>query len=87
MYSVKFSPSAKGDFRSLDKKIQRQIANKLDKLAKDPNSLKSEKIKCSESFYRIRSGDYRIIYEIFNDELIILVIKIGHRRDIYDKLK
>lgn len=86
MYQVKFKPSAKKEFESFDKKIKIQIASKIDKLAENPESLKPEKIQGSDSFYRIRSGDYRIIYEIIDNQLIILVVKIGHRREIYKKL-
>lgn len=86
MYQVKFKPSAKKSFESLDNKIKKQVANKINQLADNPENLKPEKIQGSDSFYRVRSGDYRIIYEIIDNELVILVVKIGHRREIYKKI-
>lgn len=83
MYSIKFNPSALKEFKKLEKKIQNQISTKIDKLVVNPDSLKPEKLKGSETFFRIRSGDYRIVYEIIEDRVLILVIKIGHRREVY----
>ncbi len=87
MFEIKFTPEALRNLKNLQVKFQRQIAKKIEFLRKDPFSSDSIKLKGHETFYRIRSGDYRIIYEILDKELIILVIKIGHRRDIYDKLR
>ncbi len=47
---------------------------------------KDKKLIPSKNFYRIRAGNYRVIYMVLNDQLIILVVKIGHRREIYQKL-
>jgi len=43
-------------------------------------------MKGNNSFHKIRSGDYRVIYEIHNNRLVILVVKIGHRKDVYKRL-
>jgi mRNA interferase RelE/StbE len=56
---------------------------KIDALAIEPRSIGSVKLAEAEDLYRIRVGSYRIIYSIQDDLLIILVVKIGHRRDIY----
>ncbi len=55
----------------------------LRKLDDNPRPHGTEKLTGSEDFYRIREGDYRIIYTIKDKELIILVVKIGHRKDVY----
>ncbi|MGA1263238.1 MAG: type II toxin-antitoxin system RelE family toxin [Prochlorothrix sp.] len=52
-------------------------------MAQNPRQPGSEKLKGQEEVYRIRVGQYRILYEIQDQQLIVLVIKIGHRRDVY----
>jgi len=84
--SVEFKNSAEKTLRKLPQSFQKRI---IDKLSEIENSLPPSvetKLKGNNPFHRIRVGDYRIIYEIQNDILVILVIKIGHRKDIYKHL-
>ena len=81
-YIVEFTPSAKKDFKKIPIVETRKILNEIEKLQHDPRPNNCKKLKNSSS-YRIRAGDYRIIYEIEDKKLLILVIKIGHRKDIY----
>ena len=69
----------------LDIKNQTTIFEKLIELSENPRLYGYLKMKGEENLYRIRVGDYRILYEIQDDKLIIYVVKIGHRKDIYDK--
>ena len=85
-YSVEFKKSAAKTLRKLTQSVQKRI---IDKVSEIENSLPppvETKLKGNNPFHRIRVGDYRIIYEIQNDILVILVIKIGHRKDIYKHL-
>lgn len=84
-YSVEFTKSAKKEFDLLSKKIQDKVVEALSFLSQNPFSefLKFKKLKGADFLYRIRLGDYRIVYEIRSQILIVLVIKIGHRRDVY----
>lgn len=84
-YSVELTKSAKKDLRKLPKKIQIRIIEALKMLGVNPLSelLKVKKLRGEDSLYRIRVGDYRIVYTVENKKLVILVIKIGHRKEIY----
>jgi len=85
-YSVEFRPAVLKSIKHLPLKELRRIRKKIDALAENLPEPSTTKMKGNNSFHKIRSGDYRIIYEIHNDRLVILVVKIGHRKDIYKKL-
>lgn len=84
-YKVEFVKSAQKEFDRLAAKLQAQTAEALNLLAQNPFSelLKVKKLKGADNLYRIRLGDYRILYEIRNEQLIVLVIKISHRSEVY----
>jgi mRNA interferase RelE/StbE len=86
MYKVKIGDKAVKFLAKLNHKIQRQIINKLRTLALDPRPEGYTAIKGVKNLFRIRSGNYRIVYSIYDKELVVLVIRIGHRKDIYDRL-
>ncbi len=87
-YRVEFTKSAKKEFDGLSRKFQERIFEAVSFLAQNPYSdlLKFKKLKGAESLYRIRVGDYRVVYEVQNKILLIIVIKIGHRREVYRNL-
>lgn len=84
-YSVEFTRSAEKEFGRLPQKLQLRAAEAIALLSENPHSelIKVKKLKGAEDLYRIRVADYRIVYELKDERLIILVIKIGHRREIY----
>lgn len=82
-YSVEIAPAAKRQIKKLSKDIQRLVIERLEQLAEIPRPLGVLKMEGEESLYRIRVGDYRIIYEIQDKVLLIVVVKIGHRSSIY----
>ncbi len=82
-YTIEFSRAAEKQLYDLQNVDQKRIAKKIDKLASNPFPSGHEKLKGSDEFYRIRQGDYRIIYSIFEKKLTILIVKIGHRREVY----
>lgn len=84
-HSIEFVKSARKEFEKLPAKIRERVAEALKILSLNPYSelLKVKKLKGAEDLFRIRLGDYRVLYEIRNDVLIVVVIKIGHRREIY----
>ncbi|MCD6487024.1 MAG: type II toxin-antitoxin system RelE/ParE family toxin [Syntrophobacterales bacterium] len=82
-YTIKFRPAVEKSLKKLPKKELIRIKRKIDALAENLPDPATTKIKGNNNFHKIRSGDYRIIYEIHDDTLVILVAKIGHRKDIY----
>ena len=81
-FEVIFKRSVAKDLRSIPKKEVARILKRIEALKIAPRPPGVEKLSGQE-LYRIRQGVYRILYEIENDELIIIVVKIGHRRDVY----
>ncbi|MFS0517876.1 type II toxin-antitoxin system RelE/ParE family toxin [Nostoc sp. UIC 10607] len=82
-YEVKFSKGAKRQFRKLPLDVQERIQTKINDLAIEPRPNGVKKLQGDDNYYRFRVGDYRIIYEVVDDVLIVTVIKVGHRSDIY----
>jgi len=85
MYQIVISRIAEKQIESFPKQVANAITAEIDTLATNPHPPGSIKLEDSEKEYRIRSGDYRIIYRIENARLVIEVIRIGHRRDVYKK--
>lgn len=81
-YELVFRKSVANDLRALSKKDISRLLKKITALAKEPRPVGCEKLSGQER-YRIRQGNYRIIYEIQDHKLIVLVVKVGHRRKIY----
>ncbi|WP_414622388.1 type II toxin-antitoxin system RelE family toxin [Calothrix sp. CCY 0018] len=82
-YEIKISKSASKQIKKLSSELQERIQNKIDELAIEPRPDKVKKLKGRENGYRIRVGDYRILYDIFDDVLLISVVEVGHRSNIY----
>ena len=82
-YKIRFVKSAEEQLLELPKSEAKKISKRIDKLSSDPFPSKCEKLAGEDSIYRVRQGDYRILYSVFEKELIILVVKIGHRREVY----
>ena len=81
MYSILVSPRAKAELSKLPSKIKRQVAARIEALAQNPTPRWSKKL--GENFYRGRSGDYRILYQVCHPEIVVLVIAVGDRKDVY----
>lgn len=86
MWMLNFSAKAAKLFEKLDKPIQRQIAAELDKILALENPRQRGKALKGElsDLWRYRAGDYRIICEIQDNVLMILVVRVAHRKDIYE---
>jgi mRNA interferase RelE/StbE len=81
-YELVFKKSVAKDLRELPKADVKRILQRIRSLADDPRPPGCEKLSGQER-YRLRQGAYRIVYEIDDRVLIVLVVKIGHRRDVY----
>lgn len=82
-YRIDYAKGVDKDFRKIPVKFADRIAASIDKLAANPRPPGCVKLVGFDSEYRIRVGDYRIIYQINDNVLVILVLEIGHRKDIY----
>lgn len=82
-YRVEITPAAQRQIKKLITPVQLAIVERLEQLAEDPRPPGVLKMQGVESLYRIRVGDYRIIYEIQDQTLLIAVVKVGHRGDVY----
>ena len=82
MYAVEFLPSAVRTLAKLEPVVRRRIARRIDRLAEDPRS-GAVKLRGVDDVWRARVGDYRILYLIEDDRLVVVVISVGHRRDVY----
>ena len=81
-YRVEIKKSAVKEIKQLPKDDLKKVLAKIEGLSQDPRPSECKKLSAQEK-YRIRSGDYRILYLIKDDVLIIYVVKVGHRRDVY----
>lgn len=88
VYHVEFTKSARKEFDRLSVKMQDKILEALRLLSTNPFSdfLRTKKLKGADALYRIRLGDYRLIYEVRSEVLVVIVIKIGHRSEVYRNL-
>jgi mRNA interferase RelE/StbE len=86
LYTVKFSAKGEKSFRKLPIDAQRRILSFLVALGDNPRSGNAAKLKGMDA-YRFRIGVYRVIYEIHDDSFIVLILNIGHRRDVYRATK
>ena len=82
-YTVSVLPAALKALQEIPTKDRERIRSKIDGLAENPRPPGVKRLKGDEGYYRIRSGDYRILYLIVEAKLLVLVVKIGNRRDVY----
>ena len=81
-YRILFKQSVAKDLRSIPKKDVQRVLRRIDSLADEPRPVGVEKLSGDEK-YRIRQGNYRILYAIDDDVITVTIVKVGHRRDVY----
>jgi len=82
-YRVEFKPAAQRDLRSLPAEITDRVIPETNALADNPFPPGAKKLKGWGDVWRIRVGNYRVLYKIHPQEMLVLIVRIGHRRDIY----
>ena len=85
-YEVRFKKSSRKELESLDNEAQRRVISAIESLALNPMPQGVSKLKAPVPLWRIRVGSFRVLYEIQNNSLIVYVIKIAHRKDVYRDL-
>lgn len=84
-YTIVILPTALRQLQRIPLAFRKQIDARIRSLADDPRPPGAKALKGShKGFYRVRQGDYRIIYHVADDKLIVTVVKIGDRKDVYD---
>jgi len=82
-YRVDFLPAARRQFLKLSKPVQKRLAPHIDALETDPRPPGVKKLQGGPDLYRIRVGNWRIVYAIRDKDLLVLVVRIADRRDVY----
>ncbi len=83
-YRVLIKPSAAKEIEAVGQKEDRQrIVTRIRSLARDPRPFGSEKLSGKEDLYRLRVGRYRVVYSVADAELAVLIVRVGHRKNVY----
>lgn len=85
-YRIEFRPAAERSFLKLPASLRARLRPHIDGLAAEPRPHGAKKLTGSRDRWRIRVGDYRVIYEIHGEVLLVLVLALGHRREVYRTL-
>lgn len=84
MYQIAFTTKARKQFSKLEKNIQERIINALERLKFNPERYITKLV--SSKIYRLRVGDHRILLDLKKEKLLVLVVEVGHRKNIYKKI-
>ena len=82
-YRIEFAPAAVRQLRKLDPVGRRRIQAAVELLSTEPRPNRAKKLVGGKGEWRVRTGDYRIVYEIHERRLVVLVLALGHRREVY----
>jgi len=85
-YRVQVLPNAQRQIKALPREVQGRIARAVRVLRENPRPSSVKKLKGSDDLYRYRVGSYRIVYAVSDEVLLILVVSVGHRREVYREL-
>jgi len=87
VYRIEVTPRAQKDLKALPTGERQRVAEQIDALKTDPRPTGCRKLRGREDFYRIRAGDYRVVYQIEDEVLFILIVRVGDRKEIYDIIR
>ena len=85
-YQVIISAPAKRNLKKLSYSLQKRIEAKIAALSTNPRPAGVKALKSSDNLLRLRVGEYRVVYKVEDKRLIVIVIQVGHRREVYRKL-
>ncbi|HJD55500.1 MAG TPA: type II toxin-antitoxin system RelE/ParE family toxin [Rickettsia endosymbiont of Pyrocoelia pectoralis] len=86
-YKIELAPNAQRQLKKLSKQLQLTIIQKLEDLKTTPLPVGIKKLSGIDNLYRLRIGNYRVIYQVDHKILLILILKIGDRKEVYDNLR
>jgi mRNA interferase RelE/StbE len=84
-WSVEFTAAAARQLRKLDRPVRARLIVAIEGLAIDPRPAGATKLVGEETAWRIRVGDYRVIYDVLDEALVVTVVRVAHRREVYDR--
>lgn len=82
-YQIEIKRSATKEIAALPKRDQRRVVSAIEALANYPRPDSARKLTNTENAYRLRVGDYRIVYQIVDNILTVFIVRVGHRKDVY----
>ena len=85
-YRIELAPKALRDFKALDESVRGRIARRIDSLAENPFPSGIKKLAGEDELYRLRVGDYRVLYQVQGKVLVVLILGVGHRREVYRRI-
>ena len=86
-WTVELSRSAERDLLRLGARARERLRSRIGQLTENPRPIGSRKLSGEEFYYRIRVGEYRVIYEVFDDARLVVIIAVGHRSRVYRRLR
>jgi mRNA interferase RelE/StbE len=82
-YAIEFTTSALREFKSLDRAMQRRLGSRISDLGADPFPTGTKKLQGEPDHFRMRIGDYRVIYRLDGKRVVIVIVRINHRKEVY----
>ena len=82
-HRIQFKPLALRQLEKLPREVQKRVSSKIEALREDPFPLGCKKMAAIPDTWRIRAGDYRVVYQVHRGVLLVLVLAIGHRKEVY----
>ncbi|MFZ3072086.1 MAG: type II toxin-antitoxin system RelE/ParE family toxin [Thermodesulfobacteriota bacterium] len=83
-YTITFARSARKELEKIDEKLVNRIFPKIEALSKEPRPAGCRKLAGNKHLWRIRIGDYRVVYAVYDDEKAVDIITVRHRKDVYE---
>lgn len=83
-FRIEFTTAAAREIRKLDPQIRRRILSGVTDLERDPRPHGCRKLAGYDNAWRIRVGDYRVLYEVIDEQVLVTVVRVAHRRAVYD---
>lgn len=84
-YRVELTTAAARQVKKLPRPARDRVLDAIEDLAEEPRPHGAKKLVGEKSAWRVRVGDYRVIYDVLDDELVVTVVRAAHRRDVYDR--
>ena len=84
-HRISFKPAAQRQLRKLSRQVQARLLDRIERLSEIPYPPGAKKLKAEIDLFRVRVSDYRIVYTVQDGRFVVLIVRVGDRRDIYDR--